>query len=113
LAQTYAITDLGTLAGNSSAATGINTSGQVTGPSTLAGDSIVHAFMYGGGVMTDIGTLSGYDGSYGTAINASGQVTGYVYFSKLGIPDHPPRYNKPPPPRPPISGLFCGPALLR
>jgi probable HAF family extracellular repeat protein len=38
--------------------------------------------------MTDIGTLSAYDWSYGTAINASGQITGYAFFSGSGIPDH-------------------------
>jgi probable HAF family extracellular repeat protein len=65
-------TDIGTLVGaTSSAATGINNLGQVTG--TSGG----HAFIYGNGAMTDIGTLTGGLYTVGNSINDSGQVTGY------------------------------------
>jgi probable HAF family extracellular repeat protein len=70
--------DLGMLAGGTggSAATAINASGQVVGSSSVAGGN-VHAFIYSGGVMTDLGTLPGATSSYATAINASGQVAGW------------------------------------
>jgi len=75
LAQTtYTITDLGSL-GYSSVGQGINASGQVTGYSQGT-DFTIHAFLYSGGSMTDLGNL-GDSFSVGTGINASGQVTGY------------------------------------
>ena len=52
----YTVTDLGTLGGNSSAAYGINASGQVVGQARLAGNTVSHAFLYSGGTMIDIGT---------------------------------------------------------
>jgi len=69
------ITDLGTLGGSQARAAGINASGEIVGNSTLAGDTIQHAFIYSHGVMTDLGTLGGDDLS-ASAINANGQVTG-------------------------------------
>jgi probable HAF family extracellular repeat protein len=75
LAQTtYTITDLGSL-GYSSVGQGINASGQVTGYSQGT-DFTIHAFLYSGGSMADLGNL-GDSFSVGTGINASGQVTGY------------------------------------
>ena len=68
-APLYAITGLGTLGGDFTAAYGINNSGEVTGLSTVAnGDS--HAFITGpnGIGMTDLG------GFKGLAINQIGQV---------------------------------------
>jgi probable HAF family extracellular repeat protein len=59
------ITDLGTLAGYviSAAGAGINDAGQVVGYSPTSGAFNVsptyHAFLYSGGVMTDLGTLAG------------------------------------------------------
>lgn len=73
------MTDLGTLGGNYSVATGVNAFGQVAGNSyTVAGQyPQYHAFITGpnGVGMTDLGTLGGnYSGAYG--INAAGQVVG-------------------------------------
>ncbi|MGR6033947.1 MAG: hypothetical protein ACU4EQ_08395 [Candidatus Nitrosoglobus sp.] len=70
------MTDLGTLGGNSSGGSGINSRGQVTGGAdTISGDG--HAFLYNHGTMTDLGTLPGgnYSEGYG-GINNRGQVTG-------------------------------------
>jgi probable HAF family extracellular repeat protein len=80
-AQTYTLTDIGTLGGSESNGGGINSSGQVTGASTIAGSSLPHAFVYTPGVsptMIDImpaapNTLSS---SWGASINDAGQVTG-------------------------------------
>jgi probable HAF family extracellular repeat protein len=72
-------TDIGTLGGVESFARAINNSGQITGSSTISpsGGSSTHAFLYSGGVMTDLGTLFGGAGnSIGYDINASGQVVG-------------------------------------
>src|SRR5262252_5312466 len=76
VAQTYIITNLGTLGGSYSAAHAINASGQITGSSyTGTGYKVSHAFLYSGGKMIDLGTLGG-SFSYGLAINTSGQVAG-------------------------------------
>jgi len=71
------MTDLGTLGSNSSFAYGINASGEVVGTVEDA-DFSQSAFVYSGGVMTALGTLAGGTGSYGAAINDSGQVAGYA-----------------------------------
>src|SRR6185436_19963386 len=71
----YSITDLGTLGGTSSSASGINVSGWVTGFSNLVGDTISQAFLYVGSKMKDLGAR-GSGESAGSAINNSGQVTG-------------------------------------
>ena len=94
-AQTYNIVDLGTLPGDSSSsAYGINTNGQVVGQSNPSG----HAFLYSGGVMTDLSTPPGGIMNYSAlAINNNGQVTGtghnshpYLYsggvWTDLGYP---------------------------
>ena len=69
------ITDLGTLGGTSSGATGLNDSGQVVGNALTTNDAQQHAFRYSNGVMTDLGTLGG---TYSTAtdINTAGEVVG-------------------------------------
>lgn len=90
---TYTITDLGTLGYISSSGGGLNAAGQVSGVSALtetlpANDCpphygvrkpcVVHpehAFLYSGGVMTDLGTLGGTN-STANALNASGTVAG-------------------------------------
>jgi probable HAF family extracellular repeat protein len=68
------MSDLGTLGGSYSSASGINNSGQVVGYSYTAGGR-QHAFSYSGGTMSDLGTLGGSE-SYANGINSSGQVVG-------------------------------------
>ena len=72
----YTITDLGTLGGSESFASGINNSGKVVGYSPIAENSDYHAFLYEGTTMNDLGTLGGSE-SYAFGINNSGQVAGY------------------------------------
>ena len=85
----YTVADLGTLGGVVSVPTGINLSGQVVGYSETA-DGALHAFLWSGGTMQDLGTPSlsgvypgtlGPPGSIATGINASGQVVGYSFLS--------------------------------
>ncbi|HEY7097968.1 MAG TPA: hypothetical protein VH437_14675 [Terriglobales bacterium] len=78
-AQKYGVTDLGTLGGSAAAANAINSRGQITGYSSINGNS-VHAFLWSSGTMQDLGTLGGTD-AIGLGINASGDVVGY---SELG-----------------------------
>ena len=74
-ATTYNFTDLGTLGGSVSGATGINSSGEVVGVAATASGS-GHAFTYTTtGGMVDLGTLGG-DSSIATGINSSGEVVG-------------------------------------
>jgi probable HAF family extracellular repeat protein len=76
----YSIKNLGTLGGNSGAASAINASGQVVGRAMTAA-GVQHAFLYSGDKMHDLGTLPGYACSRATGINASGQVVGWVETS--------------------------------
>jgi probable HAF family extracellular repeat protein len=73
------IHDLGTLGGRASNATGINASGQVVGTAET-GAHERHAFLYGDGVMKDLGALGG--DSEASAINASGQIVGKSRIEK-------------------------------
>jgi probable HAF family extracellular repeat protein len=73
-AQTYQLTDLGTLGLAYSVATGINANGQVVGYSWTPGGVANHAFLYDG-TMHDLGTLGGMN-SYANEINDRGKITG-------------------------------------
>ncbi|HEV3136479.1 MAG TPA: hypothetical protein VGZ26_01220, partial [Pirellulales bacterium] len=77
--------DLGTLGGSDSQGASINDSGQVAGTSTMPGDAVAHAFLYSGGVMTDLGTPSGYVTSWGDGINDSGQVSAKAYTTNNAV----------------------------
>jgi probable HAF family extracellular repeat protein len=86
----YAITDLGTFGGPSSAAYGINDLGQIVGTADLTNVSPVweHAFLYTNGVLTDLGVLGNYVTGLGTysmstalGLNNAGQIVGKSYTS--------------------------------
>ena len=76
--STYWVTDLGSLGGESSSAYGINNNGEIVGDSWTT-NGVEHAFLYTGGRMVDLGTLSGRasDESHARGINNSTQVVGY------------------------------------
>ena len=67
---------LGALGGSWSAAYDINERGEIVGWATTA-DGFLHAFLWQGGTMTDLGTLDGGNMSVALAINNRGQVVGY------------------------------------
>lgn len=71
----YDVVNLGTLGGTDSYANGINDSGQVVGDSFTANDAAVHAFLYSGTSMQDLGNLGG--DSHALAINSLGRIAGY------------------------------------
>jgi probable HAF family extracellular repeat protein len=82
----YAITDLGTLGGTFSQATGINNRGSVSGYSLLPGDQVLHAFLWQERVFTDLGTLGGPNSATFEApvVNDRSAVSG---FSDTSTPD--------------------------
>jgi len=80
-----AVTDLGTLGGETSLAHALNNLGQVVGESTISSYGYGHAFLYDGGAMIDLGTLGGeapYPGgtsSVAVDINEVGEIAGWAY----------------------------------
>lgn len=65
----YSVINLGTLGGSASNGYGgVNDRGWVTGDANLAGDQNEHAFLWRGGVMTDLGTLGGLNSSVPTPV---------------------------------------------
>jgi probable HAF family extracellular repeat protein len=72
----YAIVDLGTLGGVGSEGLGLNASGQVVGISATKLGAY-HPFLYSGGVMTDLGVLTGGSSGEASSINDAGQITGW------------------------------------
>jgi probable HAF family extracellular repeat protein len=92
-AQTYTVTDIGTLGGNHSTALGINDYGEVVGYSATT-DGEIHAFRYFRDTLVDLNTLGGKD-SYAYAITNSGILLGDFrtsdakYHPFLGAPDTP------------------------
>lgn len=73
------LTELGDIGGGirtNTEAFGVNNLGQVTGYSTAA-DGTIHAFLYSGGAMADLGTFAPYY-TYGVSINDNGEVVGNI-----------------------------------
>jgi hypothetical protein len=85
IAQTYTVTDLGTLSGNLvSKAYALNNAGVAAGTSSDPTAAI--AVMFSGGHATSISTLQS-SVSVATAINGSGQIVGWSQFqSKFRSP---------------------------
>jgi probable HAF family extracellular repeat protein len=82
----YTVTDLGTLGGDFSEASALNTFGDVVGRSEItAFPHPYHAFRYSAGSMIDLDTV-GSTYSSADAINDSGQVAGSVFAS--GVNTH-------------------------
>jgi probable HAF family extracellular repeat protein len=76
-------TDLGTLGGFRSQATGINDAGQIVGWSYIPGNAVYRATSWNGGVATDLGTLGGtYSQAFG--INNAGQIAGWSEVAGTG-----------------------------
>src|SRR5918995_807065 len=69
----YHLLDVGTLGSTFSRGMAINARGEITGFSSVMGDSSLHAFIYSNGEMIDLGTLGG-DFSQGLDINDNGEV---------------------------------------
>lgn len=78
------IDDLGSLGGGFIEASGINDDGQIVGSSLLWGDQEVHAFLWEGGAISDLGSLPGLPGSQAQAISAEGAVIGHCSPNPLG-----------------------------
>lgn len=77
IAQTYTVTDLGTLGGISSSAGDLNNQGQIAGSSTIYSGAL-HAFLWEDGIMQDLGTPAGYLVSGATGVNDNSQLVGYT-----------------------------------
>jgi probable HAF family extracellular repeat protein len=78
--------DLGALDGDFSCGTSISSKNHVAGYSTINNfDDRVHAFLYNGEKMIDLGSLGGAslesDRSYALGVNSADQVVGYSYLS--------------------------------
>jgi len=75
------LTDLGTLSGTESRASGVNSGGQVVGNFTL-GNGSLKAFVFSNNVMSDLNTLiapgSGYTLQDAQGISNTGFITGYA-----------------------------------
>src|ERR1700712_4524429 len=78
----YKLTDLGTLGGTDSVATGINDAGQVVGTS-LTASNVHHATIWNGTTARDLGTLGGTE-SFANAVNKVGEVVGSS-FTAAGV----------------------------
>src|SRR5207249_707430 len=77
IAQTYSITDLGTLGGPTSVANDIGSLGQIVGVSKHAHFDD-DGFLYNNVTMHDLGTLGGVDSTV-HGINSIAQITGHAY----------------------------------
>jgi probable HAF family extracellular repeat protein len=83
------LSDLGSLGGNFSRGQAINRLGQVAGMSTLTpgDDDLIHAVVWDGSSMRDLGTLPGLPWVSATGINDAGVVVGNVYNKLYADPD--------------------------
>ncbi|MFO1497034.1 MAG: hypothetical protein U1G07_01330 [Verrucomicrobiota bacterium] len=81
-AQTYLVTDLGTLGGEASRALSINNAGLVVGRATTPGGQ-THAVLLSTNVLVDLGTLGGTN-SAATDISEASHVTGWSNFAETG-----------------------------
>ena len=82
--------DLGTIGGDYSYGTGINSNNNVVGYSTINSvDSRIHAFLHDGMKMKDLGSLNSAseasDRSFALGVNSSDQVVGYSYVPSYGM----------------------------
>ncbi len=87
LALVYVVTDLGALPNDdSSVATGINSKGDIVGNSYSSTSSTPQgAFLWSGGTMTALNTLSYLNGSSAQGINDSDQVVGILNGNQLVV----------------------------
>jgi probable HAF family extracellular repeat protein len=84
----YVLTDLGTLGGSISWATGINNQGVVVGDSTLPGDTVQHGFAWSQGAMHDLGAYRPDLSSHAGTSNNAGQIVGAWDVSDVPSPDN-------------------------
>jgi probable HAF family extracellular repeat protein len=83
--QEYTVTDLGTLGGGNSTATGVNNLGQVSGYAdtnylTYENDEVnQEPFLYSNGTMNSLNAPDGVLYNYGLALNDAGTVVGLYY----------------------------------
>jgi len=86
------MTDLGTLGGNFSSASGINSSGQIVGNASTAGDAANDGFLYTGGTMYDLNSLiapgSPWQIVNATAINDNGQIAATAWENGVKFVGH-------------------------
>src|SRR5271157_4121491 len=76
-AQTYTLTDLGTISGMDwSVGRAVNATAQTTGASGKTNSYVSHVFVNTNSSFVDLGTLGG-ESAIGNGINSSGQVAGY------------------------------------
>jgi probable HAF family extracellular repeat protein len=96
--------DLGTIGGDSSYGTSLNSNGHIVGYSTISKvDNRMHAFLHDGTTMLNLGSLGGTsentDQSFALGVNGSDQVVGYTYLPQtlgrvsgpVSDPTHPPQ----------------------
>jgi len=84
-AETYSITDLGSLGGaNGSGALALNGRGVAAGYSFVQGTNFVHAMINRYGVVEDLGTLGGTQ-SLARAINDAGDIVGWAYPTGVAV----------------------------